>query len=236
MKTTTSALRTAAAVGALALSSIASAIPISSMTVSWNDAVGGAGIVYNQANGVFTDVRWGVGPPPSGLGFDPATPVDPAANTDFLLGTLRHYNNPIQAGTAVSSVDLDLGATITGATPMVQLFAFRFLVDETSNVAGTCVYPSTVPCADRITFQNLDLTSAFAFGGNSYTLALAGFRASVESPLLAFFDSQEGGTNTVGLYGRFIAAPTVRVPEPGTLGLISLGLFLTGFAVRRKTR
>jgi hypothetical protein len=54
------------------------------MTVNWNDAVGGDGVVYNQANGSFSDVRWGVGfngGPPSGLGFDPATPVDPAAGT-----------------------------------------------------------------------------------------------------------------------------------------------------------
>ena len=242
MKATAHVLHTAAAIGALALTSAAVAIPISSTSVTWSNAVGGSNLLYNQANGsgdsTYTDVRWGtsLGDGQSGLGFNPANPptIDYPADTPFLLGQLRHYNNPIGGGTASSSVDLALGALITGGSPASQTFAFRFLIDETTNVAP-CAYPSTTPCADRIQFQNLDLTSAFMFGGINYTLELLGFQATVESPLLSYFDSQEGGTNSVGLYGRFIAAPT-RVPEPGTLGLISFGLLLTGFAARRKTR
>jgi hypothetical protein len=238
MKTTAHVLHTAAAIGALALTSAAVAIPISSTGVTWSNAVGGSNLAYNQVNGNYTDVRWGVstGEGQSGLGFNPANPptIDYPANTPFLLGHLRHYNNPIAGGSASSSVDLALGAFIDGASPASQTFAFRFLIDETPNVSP-CAYPSpSEPCADRIQFQNLDLTSAFVFGGASYTLELLGFRASFESPLLSYFDSQEGGTNKIGLYGRFVAAP-VRVPEPGTLGLISFGLLLTGFAVRRKT-
>jgi len=117
----------------------------------------------------------------------------------------------------------------------LQSFAFRFLIDETPNVTP-CAYPSTPgnPCADQITFQNLDLTSAFTLGGIDYTLELLGFQMSVESPLTTSFFSQEGGNNTIGLYARFVA-PT-RVPEPGTLGLLALGLLAVSGAVRRKTR
>jgi hypothetical protein len=129
-------------------------------------------------------------------------------------------------------VDLALNATVTGGTPTNQSFAFRFLIDETPNVAP-CAYASVTPCADRITFQNLDLTSSFMLGGATYTLELLGFRANLESALLSYFDSQEGGTNSVGLYGQFIAAPT-RVPEPSTLVLLSLGFLITGVAARRR--
>jgi len=232
MKATPSVLRIAAALAAVALSAGANAIPIAATSATWSNAVGGSGVAYNLSNGSFTDVRWGesLGDGQSGLGFDPANPpaIDYPANTPFLLGSLRHYNNPIGGGTASSSVDLALNTTVTGGTPTNQSFAFRFLIDETPNVAP-CTYASTTPCADRITFQNLDLTSSFLFGSGSYTIELLGFRTNLESPLLSYFDSQEGGTNNVGLYGRFVA-----VPEPGTLVLLSLGLLVTGFTARRR--
>ena len=115
---------------------------------------------------------------------------------------------------------------------MTQDFAFRFLIDETPNQTP-CAYPSTTPCADRITFQNLDLTSSFLLGGVNYTLELLGFQTSSTAPLSTDFISQEGGTNTIGLYARFTQAP-VRVPEPGTLALLAFGLLIAGFATRRK--
>jgi hypothetical protein len=41
-------------------------------------------------------------------------------------------------------------------------------------------------------------------------------------------------SSTIGLYARFVA-PT-RVPEPGTLSLLALGLLAVGGATRRKSR
>ena len=164
MKATPSVLRIAAALAAVALSAGANAIPIEATSVTWSNAVGGSGVAYNLSNGSFTDVRWGesLGDGQSGLGFDPANPpaIDYPANTPFLLGSLRHYNNPIGGGTASSSVDLALNTTVTGGTPTNQSFAFRFLIDETPNVAP-CAYASVTPCADRITFQNLDRSPRF---------------------------------------------------------------------------
>ena len=103
---------TLAALTVIGLSSTANAVVITATSVDWSNAVGGSGLVYNQLNGAYTDVRWGIstGSGKSGLGFDPANPpsADYAPNTSFLLGTLRHYNNPIAAGSAASSVDLTL--------------------------------------------------------------------------------------------------------------------------------
>jgi hypothetical protein len=231
-----SVFATLAALTVIGLPSGANAITITATAADWSNAVGGSNLLYNQANGAFTDVRWGIstGSGQSGLGFDPANPPsgDYAPDTSFLLGTLRHYNNPIAAGSAASSVDLALATMISGAVPVEQDFAFRFLIDETPNQTP-CAYPSTTPCADRITFQNLDLSSSFLLGGVNYTLELLGFQSSPAGPLSTDFISQEGGTNTIGLYARFTQSP-VRVPEPGTLALLALGLLIAGFATRRK--
>ena len=226
-----------AAFAVTALPSAANAIVITTTSATWSAAVGGSNIVYNGANGAFTDVRWGqdLGTGQSGLGFDPANPpsADFAPDTAFLLGTLRHYNNPIAGGTAATSVDLALATTVAGGNPAAQAFAFRFLIDETPNVEP-CAYASSTPCADQITFQNLDLTSAFDLGGTPYTIELLGFAGSVGGTIVSSFLSQEGGTNNAYLYGRFVS-PT-SVPEPLTLSLFSLGLLVTGVATRRRRR
>jgi hypothetical protein len=229
---------TLAAVAAVMLPTAGNAIVISATSVDWSNAVGGSSVGYDLTNGTFTDVRWGIssGSGQSGLGFDPVNPPSGnyAPNTSFLLGNLRHYNNPIQSGTAASRVDLALLTTIAGANPIVQTFAFRFLIDETPNQTP-CAYPSSTPCADRISFQNLDLTSSFLLNGISYTLELIGFQTSSSGPLSTSFISQEQGINTIGLYARFSQSPT-RVAEPGTLGLLALGLLAVGLVARRKLR
>jgi hypothetical protein len=112
-------------------------------------SAGGSAIVFNQVNGTFIDVRWGtdIGNGQSGLGFDGVAPppaVLPALGTPFLLGTLRHYNNPIAGGSAASSVDLavDVDLTIGGSPISTGPFDFRFLIDETPNAARASTLPS----------------------------------------------------------------------------------------------
>ena len=233
------------AAGMLALASVAVAsnanaavITINSTTPTWSNAVGGSGVMLNAQEGAYTTTRWGTpvgGINKSGLGFDPANPPSSAVVTDtnFLLGTLQHYNNPIAAGTAVASVDLALSTAIAGAVPLAQSFAYRFLIDETPN-AFPCAYPSgTNPCADKITFQNLDTSNSFSVNGIAYTIALSGFSTDGGLTFSPDFISQEGTTNAAGLYAR-ITAPT-PVPEPASMAIFGAGLLGLGFAKRRRS-
>ncbi|MGV3656006.1 MAG: THxN family PEP-CTERM protein [Noviherbaspirillum sp.] len=212
----------------------AAMVQITQTTLNWSNVVGGINITYNNPNDSYTDVRWGMpnlpSGPQSGLGFDPVSPPAQSYATDsiFLLGNLRHYNNPT-LGPSALSVDLSLLTSVSDATPMQQEFSFRFFIDETPNQIP-CAYPSDVPCSDKITFQNLDLSSSFLVDGMAYTIELLGFSGDGGQTLETSFISQEKKSNTIGLYARITEA--TPIPEPGSLALI--GIALGAFAVSRR--
>lgn len=239
-------LRGAASAAALSMAVIfgpavasAASVTINATAPSWSNAVGGTDIntgTSGSGNSTVFQVHWGEpagSGGQSGLGFNPANPPSSVVQTDtnFLLGTLTHYNQPIDSGTAASSVRLNLATTIAGAVPTTQTFSYQFLIDETPNTPP-CAYPSTTPCADRITFNNLTTSSSFMIGGVPYTIELLGFSNDGGQTISSSFISQEGGSNSIQLYAR-ITTPT-SVPEPASLAILGAGLL--GLAAARKRR
>jgi hypothetical protein len=203
-------------------------------TGTWSNAAGGTNVVI-QSVGDENQVRWGTPTTSgqSGLGF---TGVDPNPNlvvpfeTNFLLGTLRHFNNPILSGTAASSVSLTLETLFT--TPPLSIdFIYSSTIDETPNSAP-CTYTSLTPCADKITISTVP-NQTFTFQGK--TLTLASFFLDSNGNQTNSLISQEGGTTSAQVFGR-LTAPPGGGPEDSVPGpLPALGI-AAAFGYSRKLR
>ncbi|HEY9689943.1 MAG TPA: THxN family PEP-CTERM protein [Coleofasciculaceae cyanobacterium] len=204
----------------------AEALTLTSSDGSWGTP-SGTGVYSYQTVGAEKQVRWGTpadANDPSGLGFTGVGSTPLTIGSIFQLGTLRHFNNPILAGTAASSVGLSVALNF--AEIASEVFNFTMNVDETPN-GGTCAYFSTTPCADKISWDNAIGDRSFSYDGKLYTLELSGFKSSPTGDLVSDFISQEGGTSEAYLYGK-LTEVRKSTPEPsvifGLVGLAALGL------------
>jgi len=127
----------------------------------------------------------------SGFGFDGRNdPISPAALTPFFLGEFFHYNNQVFStdnryanANPFGFVDLTVTVPVLcndGSTPTPSSFTIvpRFTLDETSNLAGTCIYgeDGDVPCPDKVTieFPTTD-NPTFVCPDGTYTVNILGF-------------------------------------------------------------
>jgi hypothetical protein len=181
------------------------------VTGDFHDPVGGDNIAFcNPGAAACTNpppiqVRWGEpasGTEQSGLGFDPTAPVPISYGTSFSIGTLSHFNFPTNAGTAATDVSLDLEVRVDPSNPGPALFdhtiTIPFTIDETPNVEP-CAYPSTTPCADKITFGTSSFLITSTSNSTVYELQIAGFVDPNSSLPVDGLISQENGTSSADL-------------------------------------
>ncbi|HTV02304.1 MAG TPA: VPDSG-CTERM sorting domain-containing protein, partial [Luteitalea sp.] len=95
-------------------------------------------------------------------------------------------------------------------------------------------YPSTTPCSDRVTISNTFFNTPIVDNmGKNYYFTLLGFSTDGGTTTSNSFISQEGGSNSAGLYAVITTVP-VSTPDGGTT-LALLGGALMGIgALRRK--
>jgi hypothetical protein len=234
-------LSTASAALVFGIAPQAGAISLNLSSGSWNDPVGGSGIVY-QTVASERQIRWGIpaggrGSQQSGLGFTGVGPSTFGLGEIFQVGQLRHFNNPI-FGDVPSAVNLSLSFNFDNPVA-TQSFNLNLQIDETPNV-GSCAYFSITPCADKISISETSLSNQFSVAGINYTLQLLGFSLTPGGVPINEFISQEGGTNEALLFAKVTAAgPEAEpepVPEPATLAGTALWLLAARWAVGNKRK
>ncbi len=232
-------LSTASAALVFGIAPQAEAISLNLSSGSWNQPVGGSGIVY-QTVGSETQVRWGTPhygggiSEKSGLGFTGVGPSTFGLGEIFQIGQLRHFNNVVSGGTAASAVNLSLFLNFDNPVA-TQSFNLNLQIDETPN-QGTCAYFSITPCADKISISETSLSNQFSVGGIDYTLQLLGFSLTPGGVPINQFISQEGRTNQALLFAKVTAAEPEPVPEPATLAGTALWLLAARWAVGNKRK
>ena len=188
--------------------------PAPTLTISdtqFHNAIGGLNINYCGQIGWPActspppdQVRWGIPAETSqsGLGFAAAAAHTIVYGDSFSIGTLTHFNFPTQSNTWVSGVSLDLrlrvDPSLGGAPLFDSVITIPFAIDETTN-QEPCAYPSTVPCADKITFGTSTFQLASTSGFTVYELQILGFVDPTTPTPISGLISQEGGTSSASL-------------------------------------
>jgi len=191
---------------------VADPAPVLSITsAQFHSVVGGSSISFCGQMGwpgclapPPTQIRWGTPAGPteqSGLGFAAGAAHTIVYGDSFAIGSLHHFNFPTNSGTSASGVSLDLHLRVDPSSPGPALFdapiTIPFTIDETPNQAP-CAYPSTTPCADKITFG----TSTFALNSSTadtvYDLQILGFvDSSTPTPVTGLISDENGTTSAL---------------------------------------
>jgi hypothetical protein len=228
-------------------------IQISGITGSWQNGVPPANVTYTGNGTANPEARWGVpagGNGQSGYNFSAAgtinTVIPPSPTPQFTLGTFQHVNEPIDAGTSITGIQLAIHAnlSIDGGAAFGANFLFDFSHDETTNSLNPCPYGGANGqgvningCADRVSVNYNSLSDTFTVGTDTYTLNLFGFE--IGGNQVSQFLTVEDAINTASLEGvielRSQAIGTVGVPEPASMALIGAGILGLGI-VRSRSR
>ncbi len=230
----------------------AATLTVTNITGAWSSWAGGKDVSTSSA-GDTSQLRWGVphgGASKSGYDFTPAaSPSVQTAHNQFALGQFTHHNFPINGGTGITSVALDvtfdfyLGTDSTNIISRTSQFIFDHW--ETTNASATCangdkngVGVNDAGCADRVVaVTNPSSTETFTVveGATTHTYAFAVTGFDIGS---AFWTS-ENQSNSAVLKAMFTHESYIQpapVPLPAAAGLLIAGLGALTVAGRRRKR
>ena len=220
-------------------SSLAALLDINNIVGGWSNPVGGQNVVITNVAAQGTDtIRWGDGvAPDSGYDFTPGADINGVPlNTIFSLGTFVHHNEPIPAGSSITSVDYALSFSTNGV-PSALSTTLQFAHNETPNGDDPCADGTANGagvningCADIVTVTSAALNSLITVGSDTYFFNLLGFSTDGGATFSTQFLSAEQQSNTAQLYGIV----GQRIPEPTTLLLMAFGLL--GFTQVRRVK
>jgi hypothetical protein len=241
MNTLRTILVASAAGCALAGSAMANTISITNVAGEWTGIVGGT-----NTSGVGTDsIRWGVDVGNGQSGYDfvgnaPPTIFDLSPDELFDLGTFTHRNQPIQAGTSITSATLKVVFDfIIGSdpTPISRSSTFVFKHWETPNGVDPCadgnpngVGVNSNGCADNVDpVTNPAFSESFDVDGFTYLLDVTGFDIG------SSFWTVEGENNTAKIQARFTLEENVApIPLPAAGWLLASALLGAGAIARSR--
>ena len=216
-------------------------VSLTNILATWYGGAPAANVTYSGNASAAPQASWGVpanGAGQSGYRFvvdnDPLNfLVPPSPSLTQVIGTFTHLNNPINAGTSITGINLRItadvavdGNPVTGGN--VE-FNTNFTHSETPNNAAPCADGGTVGlgvnvngCADLVIANFSPLSENFLIGADLYTLKVLGFSLDQNgsNPFTSFFTTEQADNHA------FLLANVERatVPEPGSLALLGLGL------------
>ena len=153
------------------------------------------------------------------------------AGSVFKIGDLTYRNGTVLLGTSVESVPLNLSLSFDEPPEINEIFDYGFSLQNTPNLSDN---PELN--ADYLLVVDNGAKGSFKYGGNEYTITLAGFSQDNGKTQVSEFRVLEGEKTTASVFAKIdkVDFSKKEVPEPGfAIGLSVIGAY---FISQRKSK